>query len=126
MYGIRAIKEGVVGDLAAGWSRASDTGYRVLALSPNLSPGLVLVHGLLLQQIFAGIRLTDLQVSLIESSVVPRKFNKAQFYKRAGEVTTQGGFVVRRLFSNPSMKSCAAPRIFPLADFDNSTRQGWL
>ena len=40
------------------------------------------MHERLLQQIFAGIRLTDRQVSLIESSFLPRKFKKGQFYQR--------------------------------------------
>lgn len=56
------------------------------------------MHELLLQQIFAGIRLTERQVGLIESSFVPRKFKKGQFYQRAGEVTTHGGFVVEGCF----------------------------
>ena len=56
------------------------------------------MHELLLRQIFSGIRLTEHQVRLIEGSFVPRQMKKGQFYQRAGEVTTHGGFVVEGCF----------------------------
>ena len=83
------------------------------------------VHELLLQHIFARMRLTDRQVSLIESSFVPRKFKKGQFYQRAGEVTTHGGFVVAGCFRTcvTDGRAGRSPTLVTATGWDSSGRK---
>jgi hypothetical protein len=49
----------------------------------------------LLQTIAGGVTLSTEQVNFIQSLWTPRHYPKGQFFQRAGEVTTHGGFVVR-------------------------------
>lgn len=52
----------------------------------------------LLETIAGGMRLSAEQLEFIRSLWMPRDFRKGQFFQRAGEITTHGGFVVRGCF----------------------------
>lgn len=52
----------------------------------------------LLETIADGVRLSAEQIEFIRSLWMPREFRKGQFFQRAGDVTTHGGFVVRGCF----------------------------
>jgi len=56
------------------------------------------MHQLLFETIAGGLALSAEQVAFIKSLWMPREFQKGQFFQRAGEVTTHGGFVVRGCF----------------------------
>jgi len=52
----------------------------------------------LLETVAADVKLTAEQREFITSLWRPRSFRKGQFYQRAGEVTTHGGFVTQGCF----------------------------
>jgi len=52
----------------------------------------------LFETIARGITLSAEQSDFIKSLWAPREFRKGQFFERAGDVTTHGGFVVRGCF----------------------------
>ena len=52
----------------------------------------------LFETIAGGVDLSAEQADFIKSLWTPRQFQKGQFFQRAGEVTTHGGFVVRGCF----------------------------
>lgn len=56
------------------------------------------MHQLLFETIARGMALSAEQIAFIKSLWLPREFQKGQFFQRAGEVTTHGGFVVRGCF----------------------------
>jgi CRP-like cAMP-binding protein len=56
------------------------------------------MHQLLFETIAGGMTLSAEQIAFIKALWIPRQFQKGQFFQRAGEVTTHGGFVVRGCF----------------------------
>ena len=57
----------------------------------------------LIELLTGGSLLTREQRAFITSAFVPRSYRKGEFYQRAGEYTTHGGFVTRGLFRNYSV-----------------------
>ena len=56
------------------------------------------MHQLLFETIADGMTLSAEQIAFIKSLWMPREFQKGQFFQRAGDITTHGGFVVRGCF----------------------------
>jgi CRP-like cAMP-binding protein len=66
---------------------------------------------LLLETIAGGMTLSAEQADFIRSLWTPRQFRKSQFFQRAGEVTTHGGFVVCGCFRTYAVEASGVESI---------------